>query len=810
MQTVLNDIRYAIRGLCKNPSVSVIAVVALSLGIGLTTVMFSIVYGALYRGLPFEGADGIMHLERANPTQGIQSMEVSIHDYRDWRERQRSFDHLGAFYQGTVNIRGTERPERYDGAFMTANSFEVIGVQPILGRGFREEEELPGAQQVALIGYRVWQERFGGSPDVLGQSVTINGEAGEIVGVMPEGFEFPILEEVWVPLRLDHRVLARGDGQSVEVFGDLADGVSLDEAMAELAGIADQLAAEYPEANKGVTAIIKPYTEEYVGDEERGILFSMLITVVMVLVIACANVANLLLARATTRSRDLAIRTAMGASRWQVVKQMLAESGVLALTGALLGTGIAWVAIRLFDQAVSITDPPFWLDFKIDLPILAFVMLIACLAALVAGGIPALKASGSDVNSVLKDESRGSSGMRIGRLSRVLVIGEIAMSMALLVASGLMVKGVVKLNNEDYGFPTDNIFTARIAVFAERFPDEAARLRFWEDVEQRVAQLPGVAAASLTGSLPGTGSFGARFALDGVSYDADRDLPVARFAVVTPGFARTFEFEALQGRWLDDTDNAEAPKVAVVNEAFVDRHFPDGTALGRRVRLGGTASTEEWKEIVGVVPNHRMEGVGDPGQQEINVPGFYLPLAQYDLRFASIAARVDRDPLQLAGPVRDAVGAADSDTPIYFVQTVAQAMDQNLWFYRIFGNLFLAFGFAALFMASVGLYGVMSFSVSHRVSEMGVRMALGAKASQVTALILRQGLTQIVVGLVIGSGLSFLVARGLTLLLYQVEPWDPTTYGAVLLVLVLTGMGASAIPAGRATKVDPMVALSSD
>lgn len=810
MDALRSDLKQAIRGLYKNPSVSAIAIAALALGIGFTTVMFSIVYGALYRGLPFEGADAIMHLERANPTEGIESMEVTVHDYRDWRERQRSFENLAAFYQGTVNIRGTERPERYEGAFMTANSFQVIGVQPILGRGFREEEEQVGTPQVALIGYQVWQDRYGGSPDVLGQVVTINGEPGEIIGVMPEGFEFPILEEVWVPLRVDHLALPRGDGQTVEVFGNLNDGVSVDRAMTEFTAIASQLSAEYPETNEGVTPLIKPYTEEFIGDEEKGILLSMLFTVVLVLIIACANVANLLLARASARSRDLAIQTAMGASRWRVIRQMLGEAAVLAAVGAVLGSAIAWFCITAFDNAVSATDPPFWLDFKLDGPIFLFVVAITGLAALAAGGVPALKASGPDVNSVLKDESRGSSGMRIGKLSRTLVVAEIAMSMALLVASGLMVKGVVKLNNEDYGFPTENIFTARVGVFPERFPDEASRLRFWEDVERRVAQIPGVLSAGMTGSLPGTGSFGARFALDGESYEADRDLPVVRFAAVTPGFAETFEFEALQGRWLQTTDNADAPRVAVVNESFVARHFGGGDGLGRRVRFGGLNSEAEWMEIIGVVPNHRMEGVGDPGQEEIDVPGMYIPLAQYDLRFVSIVARVDGEPLSLSADVRDAVGAADADTPIYFVQTLQQAMEQNLWFYRIFGNLFLAFGLAALFMASVGLYGVMSFSVTHRVGEMGVRMALGASGGQVTGLIIRQGMAQIAAGLVLGSGLAFLVARGLTLLLYQVEPWDPATFGGVLVVLVITGLGASWVPARRATRVDPMVALSAE
>jgi predicted permease len=807
---LLTDLKYAGRGLFKSPGVTAIAVIALALGIGLTTVMFSIVYGALHRGLPFEGAERIMHLERANPTQGIQSMEVTIHDYRDWRERQRSFEHLAAFYQGTVNIRGTERPERYDGGFMTANSFDVLGVEPIIGRAFLPEEEEPGSAQVAILGYRVWQDRYAGSRDVLGLPVTINGEAGQIIGVMPEGFEFPVLQEVWVPLRLDHRTLARGEGTTIEVFGNLAEGVSLDAANIEFAGIAAQLASDFPETNEGVAASIKPYTEEFIGDQERSLLYSMLFTVILVLVIACANVANLLLARAAVRTRDLAIRSAMGADRWRVILQMLSEAVVLAAAGAVLGTAIAWVGITSFDRAVSATDPPFWLDFKLDLPILLFVMAISVVAALVAGIIPAVKASSADLNSVLKDESRGSSGMQIGRLTRVLVVGEIAMSMALLVASGLMVKGVVTLDNEEYTIPTENVFTARVGVFEERFADAEARYRFWEDVEQRVAELPGVRAAGLTGSLPLTGAFGARVAIDGESYEADRDLPVARFAAVTPGFRETFDVDVVQGRWIERTDGIDDPTVVVVNEAFVARHFPDGQALGRRIRLGGLEGDGPWREVVGVVPNHRMEGVGNNGAEEFDAPGFYVPLAQNDLRFVSITARVDSDPLQLSAGVRDAVAAADPDTPIYFVQTLEEAMERNLWFYRIFGGLFLAFGLSALFLASVGLYGVMSFSVSHRVSEMGVRMALGARAGQVTALIIRQGLAQIALGLAFGSVLAVFIARGLTIVLYQVEPWDPATYAGVLLLLVITGVGASAIPALRATRVDPMVALSAE
>lgn len=804
------DLRYAGRGLLRNPGVTVIAVAALALGIGLTTMMFSIVYGALHRGLPFEGGDRIMHLARANPEEGIQSMDVTIHDYRDWAERQRSFEHLAAFYQGTVNIRGTERAERFDGGFMTANAFDVVGVQPVLGRSFRPEEEDPEAPQVVILGHRVWEERFGGDPGVLGRTVTVNGAVGEVIGVMPEGFEFPLNQEVWVPLRLDHLELARGEGTTLDVFGDLREGLTVDDAMAEISGIASQLAAEHPETNEGVTAVIRPYTEEFIGDEPKTLLYTMLFTVVLVLVIACANVANLLLARAAVRTRDLAIRSAMGADRWRVIRQLLSEAAVLALVGAVLGTGVAAVGITIFDRAVAPTDPPFWLVFQLDLPILLFVMGITALAAVVAGSIPAIKASGADLNAVLKDESRGSSGMRIGRLSRALVVGEIAMSMGLLVAAGLMVKSMTTLRTEEHPVPTEGVFTARVAAFEERFPAPDDRLRFWEDVEERVAQLPGVRAAALTTSLPLTGSSGTRVALEGESYDSDRDLPIARFAAVTPAFRDAFDVDVLQGRWIERTDGRDAPRVVVVNQAFVDRHLPQGDPLGRRIRLGWLEEPDNWAEIVGVVPDHRMEGLGNNEPGARSSPGFYVPLAQYDVRFVSIAARVDDQPLQLSMPVRDAVAAADPDTPIYFVQTLEEAMAQNTWFYRIFGNLFVAFGLAALFLASVGLYGVMSFSVSHRVSEMGVRMALGAQARQVVGLVLRQGMGQIALGLAFGAGIAFLLARSLTLILYQVRPWDPVTFLGVLAILVLTGVAASAIPALRATKVDPMVALHAE
>ncbi|MBT8336190.1 MAG: ABC transporter permease, partial [Gemmatimonadetes bacterium] len=399
MDGFLKDLRYAGRGLFRTPGVTVIAVVALALGIGLTTVMFSIVYGALHRGLPFDGADRIVHLERTNPSQDIESMSVPIHDYVDWNERQRTFDALGAFYQGTVNIRGSERPERFEGAFMTANTLEILGMQPLFGRWFTEEEASPGGPMVAVLGYEVWQDRYGGDRGVLGRTVTINGRAGEIIGVMPEGFEFPVLEEVWVPLQLDPVQLERGAGMGLAVFGRLAEGITVDQAMQEFTGIANQLSAEFPDTNEGVLPVIRPYTEEFIGEEERGILYTMLATVLLVLFIACANVANLLLARAAVRTRDVAIRSSLGASRWRVVIQLMAEAVVLTAVGAILGTVIAWIGAGMFARAIEPTDPPFWIDIRLDGPILGFVILASALAALVSGAIPAIRASSTDINA---------------------------------------------------------------------------------------------------------------------------------------------------------------------------------------------------------------------------------------------------------------------------------------------------------------------------------------------------------------------------------------------------------------------------
>jgi predicted permease len=796
MDSILKDIRYGVRMLIKNPGLAVISVIALTLGIGLTTTMFSIVYGALYRGLPFEEPKRLLHLERSNLAEDIESMEVTIHDFMDWREQQTSFTGIAGFYQGTVNIAGSEgRPDRYDGAFISANGFNILKVQPILGRTFREGEDTPDAEPVIILGYNAWRDRFASDPNVIGRIVRMNGEQTMVVGVMPEGFLFPENDEVWTPLRMNPLELERGDGLTLEVFGRLKDGVSVDQAYAEYSAIAQRLELEYPETNEGVGVVIKPYTEEFIGEEPTQLLLVMLGAVFGVLIIACVNVANLLLARATTRSKEVAVRTALGASRFRVITQMLTETFVISIVGGVLGTGVAWIGVNLFNRSIVDTDPPFWIDIKIDPVAIVFVIGLVLLASLMAGIVPALKASGADVNEVLKDESRGSSSMRIGRFSKVLVVVQIAVSFGLLVAAGLMIKTVTKLRNIDYGFTTEDVFTARVGLFETDYPDDPSRVQFFDELQARLASMPGVSSAAISTNLPGLGSGRWRLAIEGETYDRDQDYPLARRNVVSPGYFDTFGVGLLQGRDFNLQDRDEALPVAIVNQSFADRFFPGESPLGRRVRTGTSESEEPWLLIVGLVPDMFM---GGPENEDPE--GFYVPMQQNVARFMFMIAGAETDAMALAPRVRDQVIAIDENLPIYWVRTLEETMSQSTWFYLVFGGV-------ALFLASIGLYGVTSFSVSRRTKEMGVRMALGAEGGDVVKLILKQGAWQLAFGIVFGLVLGGLLSKGMEVILFDVRPLDPVIFVSIIVVLVSTGLLASFVPARRATRVDPMTAL---
>jgi predicted permease len=637
---------------------------------------------------------------------------------------------------------------------------------------------------------------------VIGRVVRVNGEQTTVIGVMPESFAFPLAEDVWVPLRMNPLEMERGSGYTLATFGRLKDGVSLDQAHAEFSAIARRLELEYPETNEGVGVVIKPYTEEYLGDEPARLLWTMMAAVFGVLLIACANVANLLLARATVRTREVAVRTALGASRMRVVAQLLTETIVLSTIGGLLGLGVAWVGVNVFNRSIVNTDPPFWIDIKIDPVAVLFVIALVLITSVIAGIFPAVQSSGADVNEILKDESRGSSSLRMGRFSRGLVVAEIALSFGLLVAAGLMIRSVAKLRTIDYGFPPQEIFSARVGLFDSDYPDDPSRVRFFDEMRERLAALPGVRSAAIASNLPGLGSGRWRVGVEGETFDRDQDYPMARGNSVSPGYFESFGAGVLQGRDFTAQDRAESLPVAIVNQSFVQAFFDGESPLGRRFRVGDSTSEEPWVTIVGVVPDLFMGG-----PENENPAGFYLPMAQKVARFMFMLARTDANPMALAPLVRDEVVAVDENLPIYWVRTLEQAIAENTWFYTVFGTLFVIFGGVALFLAAVGLYGVMSFAVSRRTKEVGVRMALGAEGGDVLKLVLKQGLWQLAIGVVLGIGLGALLSRSPQEFLFEVGAMDATTFIAIAVVLVGTGILASLVPARRATRVDPMVAL---
>ena len=808
MGTLLSHIRYGARMLVKRPGLSATAIIALALGIGLTTTMFSIVYISVIKGLPFNDSEELVSIFRNRPAQDVQFMGVSIHDFQDWREQQTGFEDIAAYFAETVNVGGTEgRPIRYLGAFVSAHLFDILEVQPILGRTFRAEEDHPSTPPVMILSYRAWQDRFAGDPDIVGRTVRANAEVTTIVGVMPEKFGFPQQMDAWLPLRIDPLAFTRGGGPALEgtqlnAIARLKDGVTLEQAQAEMSAIAGRLATEYPESNEGIGANVMLQIDTLIGPQAAGMLYTMLGAVFGVLLIACANVANLLLARTVVRSKEVAVRTALGASRFRTVTQLLAETLVLSIAGAAVGLVVGKIGIDFFNAGLAAQELPLWLVASLDPVVITFVVGLTFLSTLLAGTIPALRASRTNVAEILNDEARGSSGMRLGRISKGLVVVQIAVSCGLLVAAGLMIRTVLNVAQFDYGFNTENVFTARLGLFEKDYPTPQNQWQFYDELLRRVEGRPGVRSVAFTSDLPARGGQMRPITVDGEAYPTDSDHPLARRIVVTPQYFDVVDARAVQGRLFTRLDGPDAQPVAIVNERFVELLLTDTDPLGTRIKLG---DDEPWRTIVGVVPDLHLGGA--IGAINPRHEGVYVPLAQNIINFMSLVVRTEQSPMSYTATIQDEVEAIDPALPLYWVRSLRHQYSLDTWFYRSFGTLFMAFGFAALAMATIGLYGVMSFSAGNRTREIGLRMALGAHARNVLMLILRQGAVQVALGLVAGLGLAALLSQGLGILLFGVEPWDPTIFGSVIAALALAGVVACFIPARRATRVDPMEAL---
>jgi predicted permease len=814
MSDLLRNLRFGLRVLAKSPGHTVAAVLALALGIGLSTAMFSIVYGVLLRGLPFAESERLVSVANANPSRDQPQLGVHVQDFLDYRSgraRQTALEGLAAYDNGTLVLSGDGQPERFNGAFLTANALDQIRVKPMLGRGFLPGEDAPGAEPVVLLGYGVWKSRYGGDPGVVGRRVRINSAPGTIIGVMPAGFGFPDSEEVWTPLRLDPLRTPRGQGDSYRVLGRLKPGATLEQARAEIGAAAKALAADHPETNQGLEAVVRPLNEVLLPGEVHQLLYTMLAACLFVLLIACTNVASLMVARASRRTREIAIRAALGAPRGRIVGQLLTESFLLSLGGTLLGVLLAREGVRLFNAAIVSTNPPFWFHIAVDPAALAFAFGATLLAALASGLVPALQAARTDVTEVLKDEGRGSTSLRLGLFTRLVIIGEVAFSCLLLVGAGLTVHSVLRTQTVNLGIEPHGLLTARIALFDSAYPDEAARVRLFDRLATRLHQHPNVAAATLSSSIPGTGSPVIRYAVSGKAYAQEKDQPLAHQDDIAPGYFATLGVPILAGRDFGTQDTAAGQPVVIVNRSFAAREWPGQEPLGRQIRLtsepGGAA--KPWRTVVGVVGDAQMSSLG--GGDPVGPAGFYLPFPQDCPPRMSVIVRPRQGaPTAFTASLQGLVGELDRDQPLYFVLSLDESLAKSRFFANMFGTLFGIFGVSALLLAAVGIYGVISFSVGQRRQEIGIRMALGARKRTILGLILGRGMIQLAAGLGFGLLLAWPAARLIAAALVGIDAHDPLTFGTVVAVLTLVAFVACWIPARRAAGTDPLVAIRAD
>jgi predicted permease len=801
----MTSLRDAARMLKNSAGVSILAATALALGIGSTTTMYSITRGIL-RELPVDRPDRLMHVAVIDRKAGTDYLRIPVPDLVVLRDQQRSFESLAAYEDESVHLGDADHhAERISIGTVSASVFRVLRVGPFLGRTLTTDDEAPGAPRVAVLGYSLWQARYAADRAIVGRTIRLNGVPTTVVGVMPDGFGFPIKEQLWTPLALDAIRTTPGskDAPAYNVVARLRDDATREAAGAELAAIGRRLAIADPKSHEGRSLAVRPFSDEMIPRDARVIFRAMLAVVSFVLLIACANVANLLLARAVSRSREIALRMALGASPASLVRQLLIESLAVAVPGGLLGLALARAGVALFTSTLSF-DLAFWMRVEVDGGVLAFTTALVCLAAVAAGLAPARQAARVNVGDVLKDQTRGSSSFHLGRASRVLVVGEVALSCALLVVTGLMVKGVVTITSRYVGASPERIASGRIELREDAYPDGAARTRMFEALTTRVASEPGVTSVALASHLPGNSAASAPVEIGGVRYDRPESVPHTRVVAISPAFFTTFGVPLLQGRVFTSGDRSGAPAVVIVNRAFAQRFF-NGDAMGRQIRLKANG---EWASIVGIAP--LLGTVSGTGERFGGIDAVYVPLAQSDWSNVAIAARTTGDATALVATLRRIVGELDPDVPLYQEGRLDIVLAQASVGEKLFGGLFTFFGLSALVLAVVGLVGLLAFSVGRRTRELGIRMALGGRSVAILWLVLRGGLVQLLTGLTIGLGLAAVAAPQFGEALFDQQPHDPTVYAAVALVLIVAGALAAIVPARRALGVNPMTALRAE
>jgi putative ABC transport system permease protein len=800
MDTFLRDLRFAVRALLQHPTVFAVAVLSLALGIAANTTIFAAIDAYLIRPIPVPNADRIVQAWSTNPERGWRQSSISVPDYVDWTRESRTME-LAASTGGSVNLAAAgDRAERVTGARVTPSYFRVFAFRPVVGRAFLDEEARKGNDRSVILSHQFWQRRFAGERDVIGRTLLLNGESYAVVGIMPPDMKFPSTNiDIWRPLAFDGTE-KRAD-RYLEVVGRMRQGATVAAARGELQAIAKRLTAAYPADNRGMSANVIPIADELYNETfHQGATISM-VAVAFVLLIACANVANLLLARATGRARELALRTAIGASRARLVRQLLTESVVLALAGGVLGVLLSIAGIK---GLMSIIPPDFYRSDTVALNgrALLFTIVISVGSGILFGLASAFAATGQ-LGQALREGGRSSSmGLRRNRLGSSFVVAEMALALVLLICAGLLIKGAIRYQTVDLGFDPRNLLTLRVSLPETQYTDSMTSAAFHEEFLRRLRGIPGVQAVGNTTSLPMDGGSGTYYWIDGEPKPEEGKALVSQYRGTSPGYFATMRIPLVRGRDFTERDRIDAPLVVLVNEAFVRRHWKGvaSSAVGRRIVVSDMP-----REIVGIVKDAR-----DFGPDDDTPTMFYIPSLQRGHRNLSYALRSSREPGGLAGAVRSELAAMDASLPAYSVRTMREIIREEQRGDLIMPKLLTAFGAIALFLAVIGVYGVMAYTVNQRTQEVGIRMALGAQRQDILRMVVRQGLTLAGLGLGIGLLLSFGATRGLSSFLLGVSAFDPTVFVGVTAALCATALAASWGPARRATKVDPLVALRYD
>ncbi len=814
----MQDLRYAVRMLLKKPGFTTIAVLALALGIGANTAIFSVVNAVLLRPLTYHQPDRlVMVWQRLSGATSYPELPCSAPDYIDYRDQTQTLQNVAAFDNASFTLATPTGAERVSGTRVSANLFPLLGISPLRGRTFTTAEDQFGQDQVAVLSYGTWERRFGSDPEIVGKTLVLDQKPRKIIGVMPKQFDFPTQgllggppAEFWVPIAFAPAEIGpdgRGDNFNISVVARRKPGVSIQQASADINRISRRIYESYPPAIQKLFSLdgfVTDFHQHVVGNV-KTLLLVLLGAVGFVLLIGCANVANLLLAKAAGRRREVAIRTALGAGRFRLVRQLLTESVLLGLLGGAAGLLIAVWLTQLMIR-FSPGDVPRLAESQLNLGVLAFAFAISILTGVLFGLAPALQVSKANLNTDLKEGSRGAAAFRRSRVRSVLVVAEVALSLVLLAGAGLLLRSFVKLRAVPLGFQPDHLLTLSVALPETKYQNKVQAQAFFRNLLERAQSLPEVRSAAGATGLPLMGQWDIVVTPEGRADTGKKSLTTAFFAGVTPSFHRTLGISLVKGRLFTDADNERSPAVAIVNESMARRYWPDREILGKRFKWGPPDSSRSWITVVGVVANLKQNSLA----ADVS-PGVYLPISQMPqespVRGLYLAVRTSSDPSAIVSSLRQIVRSLDPEAPLFQVRPMEEILEAAVAPRRFNMLLLAAFAGLALLLASIGIYGVMSYSVSQHTHEIGIRMALGARAADVLQLIVRQGMGLVLIGLVIGAAGALALTRVMSSLLFEVKPWDPLTLASVSVLLAAVAFAASYIPARRATRVDPMIAL---